>query len=117
MSKSIKFEIFAPVHGQRSTIVEIIAHLDGGETISAIGEALRHPNDKNDTELATLLANGRALEAMGKRLQRRANGLVRHNDYVAEQKEKKKKNPQARTRYTGTSSPRPPRSIKENTSE
>lgn len=91
MSKSIKFEIFAPVHGQRSTIVEIIAHLDGGETISAIGEALRHPDDKNDEQLAALLANGRALENLGRKLQKRAQGLVRHNDYLAALKARHKK--------------------------
>jgi hypothetical protein len=50
----------------------------------ATGEARRDPIDKNDAQLASDLALGRALEAIGKRLVKNANGRVKHNDDIRE---------------------------------
>lgn len=87
---NIKFEVQPAIHGSRATVVKMWAQVDQ-EVIEVCGEALRHPEDKNDEELATLLANGRALEIMGKKLQKRARGLVKHNDDLAALKVRQKK--------------------------
>lgn len=86
----MQIEVYEPVHGDRATVVEAMIHLPNHDTVLVSGEALRHPDDKNDHELATLLATGRALERAGKKLTKRANGLVRHNDYLAALKDKQK---------------------------
>lgn len=86
----MQIEVSEPVHGDRATVVEALIYLPSGDTVLVSGEALRHPDDKNDHELATLLATGRALERAGKKLTKRADGLVRHNDYLAELKAEQK---------------------------
>lgn len=48
--------------------------------IHASGTAVRHPEDKFDREVAENLAIGRALENLGKKLQKRANGVVKQNE-------------------------------------
>lgn len=88
--ENTQFEVLKPVHGQRATVVEVVAYLDTGEKIVVKGEALRHPTDRHDEELANLLATGRALELMGRKLTKRAEGLVRHNDHLAAQRQKQK---------------------------
>lgn len=95
---TMKFEVGDAVHGPSATIVKMWCLIDDNETIEVSGEALRHPDDKNDEELATLLAHGRALESMGNKLQKRARGLVRHNDHLAALKAKQKRSKAARGR-------------------
>lgn len=48
--------------------------------IITTGTARRHPGDKHDEQVAEFLALGRALENLGKKLQKRANGIVKQND-------------------------------------
>lgn len=48
--------------------------------------ALRHPGDKFDAEVGYNLAIGRALENLGRKLQKRALGKTRHNEEVKLQK-------------------------------
>lgn len=88
----IVVEVFRPVRSNRATIVEVIAYLNKEESITVTGEALRHPTDRNDEELADMLAYGRAFESLGRKLTKRADGLVRHNDYIAEMKKRQRKN-------------------------
>lgn len=58
----------------------------GGKQVLGKGVARRDPVDKERPELAQQLAFGRALEDAGRRISRRADGLVRHADYVAAEK-------------------------------
>lgn len=51
-----------------------------GETITATGSAKRNPEDSFDLETGYLLAYGRALDSLARRLLRRGNGLVKHRD-------------------------------------
>lgn len=87
---NIKLDIQPAIHGSRATVVKLWVQVNG-ELIEVCGEALRHPDDKNNEQVATLLANGRALETMGKKLQKRARGLVKHNDDLAALKVHQKK--------------------------
>lgn len=48
--------------------------------VSATGIAKRDPIDKHDPEIGMNLALGRAFSAIGRKLEKRANGLVTHND-------------------------------------
>ena len=50
------------------------------ETIDSVGEAQLAPGDKYDEEVAYLLAYGRALESLGKKLQKRAWSIVSQRD-------------------------------------
>lgn len=52
--------------------------LGGSFTVKA--NSRRDPIDSPDEEVALLLAYGRAFEKVAKKLQKRANGKVRHND-------------------------------------
>lgn len=78
-------------HGHRATIATIQhTTVHGGDVIQATGEALRHPEDKYDRELAYALATGRAFESLGRKLQKRADGLVRMNEHNQEASRKAK---------------------------
>lgn len=68
--------------------VEILVVTDDLDTPEFVvkANARRDPLDKPDTDLALLLAYARAYEKIGKKLLKRAEGRVRHNDYVREQK-------------------------------
>ena len=60
-----------------------------GETVmidNASGIAKCGPGDKFNEEIAIKLSTGRSFEALGKRLQRQARGLVKHADDMKEQK-------------------------------
>ncbi len=54
-----------------------------GPEWKASGHARREPGDILKYEIGFLLALGRALENAGRKLQKRANGLVKHADDVA----------------------------------
>lgn len=73
-----------------ATVVQLTARVDTG-FISVTGAAKRFPGgvdasgvkrpaDKHDPETALLLATGRALESLARKMQRQANGRVKHND-------------------------------------
>lgn len=49
---------------------------------SVYGSARRDPGDKSDPETGVLLAYGRAFSKLGRLLERRADGRVRHADGV-----------------------------------
>jgi hypothetical protein len=53
-----------------------------GPEWEASGNARRNPDDDPHDEIGFLLALGRALENAGRKLQKRANGLVKHADDV-----------------------------------
>jgi len=68
-------------NGRRATLA--FAHVYDpltDEYIHTTGEAIRHPEDKHDPELAEALALGRALGNLSNKLLRRANGRVKCND-------------------------------------
>jgi len=73
--------------GNTVTIVTINAIMDG-EIIEATGEAVRHPEDKHDPELGLLLAHARAFDSLARKLDRRAQGLVKMNDHNKEYKKR-----------------------------
>lgn len=80
------FEII-PTKGHRATIVEAeCADFMSGQYVSARGEAIRHPDDKNDEGLAATLATARALKSLANKLERRANGRIKCNDDNARRK-------------------------------
>lgn len=60
-----------------STYVEIQNHI---LEIDAVGVAKRDPKDRARKEIGYNLAFGRALENLGKKIEKKANGLVKHND-------------------------------------
>ena len=55
-----------------------------GEWFGAKGTAVRHPEDKENPEIGYLYAYGRALQAVGRKLERRAEGLAKHQDDIEE---------------------------------
>ena len=67
--------------GHRATIATAVYRTRGGDRISATGETVRHPDDREDPDVAEQLAVGRALEALARKLLRRADGLVRHHEH------------------------------------
>lgn len=50
------------------------------EVVQASGVSRKHPGDKFSPVVAKELAIGRALESLGKKLQKRANGTVKQNE-------------------------------------
>lgn len=50
------------------------------ECVEASGTSVRHPDDRFDKGVAKNLAIGRALENLGNKLQKRANGVVKQNE-------------------------------------
>jgi hypothetical protein len=66
----------------------VFVELQTGETISVTGSSKRDPIDKYDPVVGVNLALGRAFEKLGKKLQKRANGKMRHNDWVKDARAK-----------------------------
>jgi hypothetical protein len=64
---------------------------------TTVGHAVRHPDDPDRKDVAYCLAIGRALEAAGKRLRRRAEGLVKMYDDNERQSAIAKTKPQTQT--------------------
>jgi len=77
------------IHGNKVTVTRLDTYLDD-EQITVVGEAVRHPEDKDDKELAALLSNARALDSLARKLDRRAQGLVKMNDHNKEYKKRQK---------------------------
>lgn len=85
-------------HGHRCTITDVtlpvLANDGSVSRVTATGEAIRHTNDKHDAEVAHDLAVGRALESLGRQLQRRAQGrvdMIAHNTAHSEAAKKAKR--------------------------
>ena len=76
------------VFGHRATIAEVDVAapitIDTYEFVEATGEAVRSPEDKDDTVLAYNLAVGRALEALARKVLKRAEGRVLSNEHNAQ---------------------------------
>lgn len=69
------------IRGHRATLCYVQSYDPiARESVLASGEAIRHPDDKHDDDLATALAMGRALSSLGRKLERRANGRIKCND-------------------------------------
>jgi hypothetical protein len=51
------------------------------------GSAVRAPEDKPNLHIAELLAVGRAYQSIGRRMERQAEGLVKHKDDVRERRQ------------------------------
>lgn len=78
MKQERKIPVVNIVYGPRATIAT--AYLRDHEST---GEAIRATEDKYDAEVAEKMAMGRALENLGKKLQRQAWGKIKHNEDVA----------------------------------
>lgn len=63
-----------------------IATYYGQDFIESSGTARRHPDDRSKPSIGENLAIGRALENLGLKLQKRANGIVKQNDDNAARK-------------------------------
>jgi hypothetical protein len=66
-------------------VVELTVNVHG-EIIKAYGTAMRSPGDRSDNRVGELLAFSRAYENLGAKLRRRGNGLVTHNEKIAQQR-------------------------------
>lgn len=66
-----------------ATITKVAFVIDDVEIIVS-GTSKRTPGDKDNPEAAILLAYGRAFETLGRKLQKKGNGLVKHADDVRE---------------------------------
>lgn len=64
------------------TIVKLKVEIDEGDFRDIYGSARRDPGDRSDAETGVLLAYGRAYSRLGRLLERRGNGRVRHADGV-----------------------------------
>jgi hypothetical protein len=105
----------APLVTEKATTVVVSGYLyeENGEgknvkpltpRIMTSGYSVRHPTDEHDPEVALQLAVGRAFQALGRRLERRANGLIKHHDDIRQLQAKKA----AKHRYDDPSIDRPP---------
>lgn len=63
----------------------------GGRLFEVNASAKKHPIDREDQRIGELYAMGRALERMGKKMQKLADGYVREADNVRHDKEQKRK--------------------------
>ena len=68
------------VHGDRVTMAQVIEDEFLGGGVLANGEAVRHPDDKNDPVVGSKLAVGRALQKLGRRLEREARAITAQAD-------------------------------------
>lgn len=91
MTKGTKVNI--EVHcvvSHNAAIAGVSMYTEDFEIIKSSGTAVRHPDDKFDRAVAENLAIGRALESLGKKLQKRGHGVVKQNEDNAARKEKQK---------------------------
>lgn len=89
----MSIDIYGNSLGSRdATVSQITVVLETGERLvfEATGTSKRDPQDEDDPEVAVLLAYGRAFETLGKKMQKRANGLTKHNDDMKRYKEVQK---------------------------
>lgn len=74
------------------SVVTIVADVQYDECVEFHGVAKRHPHDKANADVARLVATARAYRNLADSLERRANGLVSHNDDITAHKNKIKEN-------------------------
>lgn len=55
-------------------------------TVAAMGSSRRHPEDSSNREVGKALATARALQLLGKKLERAAHGHVKHIDDMRERR-------------------------------
>lgn len=71
--------------GSRTVVEAALLHADSREVVlSATGSSGRDPGDKTDPAVGVGLATARALSSLAKRIERQANGRVKHNEDIAE---------------------------------
>ena len=63
--------------------VTVVAAVVGGEYMEFSGTAKLHPDDRPDADTGRLVSIARAYESLANALNRRATGLVKHNDDMA----------------------------------
>jgi hypothetical protein len=82
------------------TVVELMmwSTLPPYPTVYASGTARRDPSDKNDPVTGILLAYSRALANLAKKLERKANGRIKHADFLRGQKQRPRWNPEIQFR-------------------
>lgn len=68
-----------------ASIVQISA-LIGTDIVTVKGTSRRHPEDKPNDDIGLMLAQGRAYEALGRKINKRARGLVAQQDHNKEMK-------------------------------
>lgn len=79
----------------RDACIYSIEAIINGDHVSCTGTSRRCPGDRHDSRLGQMLALTRAFENLTKALQRRANGLVKHNDDIAAARPAQKANSRA----------------------
>lgn len=70
------------------TVVKLTVRLYS-EEFSVFGEARRNSRDNDDPEVGLKLAYGRALDKIAKKMLRQANGKIKHNDDVRQDRKHK----------------------------
>lgn len=70
----------------RDACITEVEALIQGQLVVAQGTSRRNPEDKHVPEIAKLLASGRALQSVARKLQRRADGLMVHQEKIAQQR-------------------------------
>lgn len=67
-------------------IARVMAVVEG-EEVEAVGVAKRHPDDRSNPRVAALIAYGRAVSNLAKKIEKRAAGAVKHADDMARNKQ------------------------------
>lgn len=88
-----------PIRFPRQAPLELVTFQDsshcwvgikqGTNDLVAEGSSHREREDEFDQNVGMMLATGRALEALSKKLMKHANGLVKHHDDMREYKEQR----------------------------
>jgi hypothetical protein len=68
------------VHGKRVTMAQILEYDTLEEAVLANGESVCHPDDKYDPVAGSKLAVGRALQSLGRKLEKQAQGITAQAD-------------------------------------
>jgi len=68
------------VQGKRVTYVQIVEDEFLHGNVLANGEAVKHPDDKHDPVVGSKLATGRALQSLGRKLEREARAITAQAD-------------------------------------
>lgn len=76
--------------GSRDATVARASAIVHGSKYDAEGTSKRDPQDEDNVEVGDLIALGRALESLGKKLQKRAAGLTKHQDDIKQYKQAQK---------------------------
>ena len=66
-----------------AAIVTLAVNLQHDQGMLFRGTARRHPDDRPDADVAVLLATARAYRSFAHAIEKRAQGLVKHKDDIA----------------------------------